>query len=45
LLERQKVSDGKLTTSYTIMKVTGYRAGARKGRLPFAPPKRTRKRR
>ncbi len=45
LLERQKISDGKLTTSYTILKVTGYRPGARWRRLPFAGSKRTRKRR
>jgi hypothetical protein len=31
---------GKLTTSYAIMEVTGYRAGAKKQRLPFPKTKR-----
>ncbi len=44
LLERQKISDGKLSTSYAIMKITAYRAGARKQRLPLQPV-RTRKKR
>jgi hypothetical protein len=40
LLERQKIVDGKLSTSYAIMKVTGYRAGAKKQLLPFPKSKR-----
>lgn len=43
LLEKQKVSaDGTLTTSYAILKVTNYRAGVKKQRLPF--PKRPKRR-
>jgi hypothetical protein len=43
LLERQKISEGKLTTSYAIMRVTGYRAGVRKAELPFPRPRKRRK--
>lgn len=45
LLERQKVSeDGTLSTSYAILKVMSYKAGAKKQRLPFPKAKRPRKR-
>lgn len=40
LLERQKVSaDGTLSTTYTILKVTNYKPGAKKQRLPFSRAK------
>jgi hypothetical protein len=40
LLEKQKVSaGGALSTSYAILKVTGYRPGAKKQRLPFPKAK------
>jgi hypothetical protein len=42
LLEKQTVSEGKLSTSYAILKVSNYRPGVRKQRLPFPT---TRKRR
>ena len=35
LLEKQTVSDGKLSTSYTILKVMNYKPGAKKQRLPL----------
>ena len=46
LLEKQKISeDGTLSSSYTIQKVTNYKPGAKKRRLPFPAPKRDRKKR
>ena len=45
LLEKQTVSDGRLSTSYTILKVTSYRRGAKKQRLPFLKRPVTRKKR
>jgi hypothetical protein len=44
LLEKQTVSDGKLSTTYTILKVTNYKPGAKKQRLPFPKTKRSRRR-
>jgi hypothetical protein len=44
LLEKQTVSNGKLSTSYAILKVTSYKPGAKKQRLPYGKPKRSRKR-
>jgi hypothetical protein len=44
LLEKQTVSDGRLSTSYAILKVTNYKPGAKKQRLPFPKSKRPRKR-
>ena len=45
LLEKQKISeDGTLASSYTILKVTNYKPGAKKRRLPFPTSKRSRKR-
>ena len=45
LLEKQRVSaDGTLTTSYAILKVTNYRPGAKKQRLPFPKSKRPKNR-
>ena len=44
LLEKQKISEGKLTTTYMILKVTNYRPGARKQRLPFPKSRKTRRR-
>jgi hypothetical protein len=44
LLEKQVISNGQLSTTYTILKVTNYKPGAKKQRLPFPKAKRTRKR-
>jgi hypothetical protein len=44
LLEKQTVSDSKLSTSYTILKVTKYKPGDKKQRLPFPKARRRRRR-
>lgn len=44
LLEKQMLSNDRLSTSYAILKVTKYKPGAKKQRLPFPKSKRSRKR-